>query len=312
MSTEFIIKNLCLEHFDGVGLASVGRPLTLSIYEQWLSEGFHGEMSYLKRHLSKKANPQELLPNARSWIALTLHYDTDEPLSVDLASEMRSKKMGWVARYARGGDYHEIISRKHKKIISKLSEKFPGEKFLGCVDAQAVLERDLGSAAGLGWVGKNTCLIDRGRGSFFFISEILTTLELLADKPVADHCGTCSRCIDACPTGAIEEPRQLNATKCISYWTIESKVSAPPSLASRFGQNIFGCDICQDVCPWNQKARKTLPRPPSSSSGLVDLVAFSKLSDDEIKKMTENSALSRAKPQHLRENALVALKNCSE
>jgi epoxyqueuosine reductase len=310
MSTEFEVKGLCLKHFDGVGFASAVRPQSLDVYEKWLGEGLHGEMGYLKAYLDRKRDPQILLPGCKSWIVLTHHYDTAEPLSIDVADDLRQNKLGWIARYARGGDYHQLISQKHSEIINELNLMFPKNKFLGCVDTQAVLERDVAAQAGLGWIGKNTCLIDQHRGSFFFISEILTTLELVPDKPVFDHCGTCTRCIDACPTGAIEEPRKLNATKCISYWTIESKVAAPPSLASKFGQNIFGCDICQDVCPWNKKARRDSNLPAALGSGIVDLREFLAMNDGEITERISGTAMSRAKPLHLRENIQVALKNC--
>ncbi len=309
MSTEFEVKSLCLNHFDRVGFASAVRPSTLGAYEKWLGDGLHGEMNYLSRHLEKKSDPQKVLPGAKTWIALTHHYDTLEPLSIEVVDDLRQNKLGWIARYARGGDYHQLISQKHLLLINAFNLMFPKEQFVGSVDTQAVLERDVAFQAGLGWIGKNTCLIDQKKGSFFFISEILTTLELIPDKPVFDHCGTCTRCIDACPTDALEEPRKLNATKCISYWTIESKTRAPAELASRFGQNIFGCDICQDVCPWNQKARRSLDLPSQATSGVVDLQEFLALSDLEIKGRISGTAMSRAKPQRLRENIEVALRN---
>jgi epoxyqueuosine reductase len=308
MSTEFV-KSWALKYFDNVGIAGADNPLSIDKYENWLVKGFHGEMSYLNRHLAMKAKPQELLANSKSWIVVTQNYDTKEPLYSEIAPRLKLEKKGWIARYVRGGDYHQVISEKLNKLVEKLKEEFPGDEFLACVDTKAVLERDTAYRAGLGWIGKNTCLLDQQRGSFFFIAEILTTLELTPDMPVMDHCGTCTRCIDACPTGAIEEPKILNATKCISYWTIESKTSAPESLSRKFGQNIFGCDICQDVCPWNQKARRTLKLPEARSSGEVDLKKFLKLDHEQIKEFSSHTAMGRAKPDHLLGNVKVALKN---
>lgn len=171
------------------------------------------------------------------------------------------------------------------------------------------MERDVASRAGLGWIGKNTCLLNQEVGSFVFISEILTTLSLEYDRPVADHCGTCTRCIDACPTGALIAPRELDARKCISYWTIEAKTPAPVALSEKFGAHVFGCDICQDVCPWNQKSRRLNALPVPSEFGTIDLEMFLKFSDEDIKMQNKNKALNRAKPEKLRQNILVAKKN---
>ena len=231
---------------------------------------------------------------------------------------MKKNRLGWIARYARGTDYHTELAARHERVISDLKSSFSSEKFLGCVDAQAVLERDGADRAGLGWIGKNTCLINQELGSFVFLSEILTTLELTPDKPVADHCGTCNRCLDACPTGALVAPGELDATRCISYWTIESKSPPPAELRSKFGGQFFGCDICQDVCPWNSKARRDwksnhlefssdpLKRPLDS---LVDLGETMEKDDYDIKLMLQGKALTRTKPQHFKENVKVALEN---
>ena len=248
---------------------------------------------------------------------LVTYYDTQEPLSIELADELKKNQKGWVTRYARGEDYHSALSKKHEALIGELQKEFKNDQFLGCVDAQAVLERDAAARAGLGWVGKNTCLINQKLGSFIFLSEILTTVDLLPDKPVADHCGTCSRCLEACPTGALLAPRELDANLCISFWTIESKNPPPADLAGKFGAQFFGCDICQDVCPWNQKSRRqnSLPAhagPGSSSSGIIDVRELLAQKDEDLKKRFENSALNRAKPQKLKENASRVLKNNTE
>lgn len=309
MSTESKIKSLALKYFDQVGFAAAQTPPTLEIYENWLKGGLHGDMGYLWRHLEKKRNPDLLLAGAKTWIALTLNYDTQEPLSIEQRDLFSRDKKGWIARYARGRDYHDEIAKRHERLITELQSFLGSHSFLSCVDAQAVLERDVAARAGLGWIGKNTCLIDRDRGSFLFLSEILTTLDLIPDRPVMDHCGTCTRCLDACPTGALEDPRRLNATKCISYWTIEAKQAAPPELASRFGWNFFGCDICQDVCPWNTRARKHRPLPVPGESGIVDLCEILNRSDQELKDHMKDRALSRAKPGHLKRNAALVMTN---
>jgi epoxyqueuosine reductase len=327
------IQELGLRFFDQVGFADACIPPTIDLYRNWLDEGLHGEMSYLVRHLDKKTDPKLLLNNAKSWIVLTLNYDTKEPLSIELQDECRRDKKGWIARYARGRDYHDEIRDRHDELIKLLKKEFPGEEFLGCVDTKAVLERDTAARAGVGWIGKNTCLISKDKGSFMFLSEILTTLEILPDKAVMDHCGTCTRCIDACPTQALVEPHKLDATKCISYWTIESKTPAPESLSQKFGANIFGCDICQDVCPWNQHSRKRYRVPisvtlhekpallnnyeksakmnlvPVGESGLVELQSLLLKGENEIKLMLQAKAINRTKPKKFIVNAEVALSN---
>lgn len=303
------IHEICQRHFDKVAIAKAQRPQTMNHYIDWLSKGFNGSMKYLEYHTKRKQDPSQLLEGAKSFVVLLLHYDTQEPLSVDLKDKMKAQQLGWISRYARGRDYHQVIEEKHKAIIEILQDRFPDEKFLSCVDTKAVLERDFAAQSGLGWIGKNSCLINNELGSFVFISEILTTLELPVGKPVADHCGTCQKCLEACPTGALISERNLDATKCISYWTIESKTPAPKSLSKNFGFNFFGCDICQDVCPWNHKSRKHLMLREPVQTGLTDLSFFALSDDENIEDKVKQTAMERAKPAHLRENAKVALRN---
>src|ERR1017187_10496171 len=187
---------MALKYFDSVGFSPANPPTHIESYNQWLNKGFHGEMKYLRAHAERKRSPQALLKGARSWIVCTSHYDSTEPLSQDLRPEMQHNNWGWVSRYARGPDYHEVISKKQYLLIQELKEMLPAQEFLNCVDTKAVLERDVAASAGLGWIGKNTCLIDQKRGSFFFISEILTTFEIEPDRPIVDHCGTCTRCLE--------------------------------------------------------------------------------------------------------------------
>lgn len=295
-SSEEELKSLCLNYFDSVGFACATEPETISQYEKWLGANFHGSMKYLERHLPRKKDPTLHFPEAKSWISLTTHYDTTEPLSIELQQHMKENNQGWVARYARGTDYHQEISEKHNDLIKDLQKKWPHEKFMGAVDTYAILERDIARQAGLGWIGKNTCLISPQKGSFFFISEILTSMELTPSKPIADHCGTCTRCIDACPTDALVEERVLDATKCISYWTIESKNEIPKTIAKNLNQNIFGCDICQDVCPWNQKSRRQLDLPQPSQRGTLELSKISNL-------QTKGTSMSRTSLSRMTEIA---------
>ncbi len=307
---EAKIKDLALKYFDQVGFAKATRPLTMDYYDSWIKNGYHGNMEYLRRHQNRKSNPQSLLPGARTWITLALDYDTGEPLSLNIKEEMLREKKGWISRYARNGDYHKEIAKRHEMLVGELSLMFPGEKFLGCVDTKPVLERDVAQQSGLGWIGKNTCLINKDLGSFLFLSEILTTLLMVADNPVADHCGTCTKCLDSCPTGAFISPRHLDATKCISYWTIENETPPPLELAKKFGTNVFGCDICQDVCPWNSKSRRTRQlKTPGESSGILDLEKFSKMSDEDIQEFLDGTAMDRATPQHFRQNIEITLEN---
>src|ERR1035438_2770077 len=174
----------------------------------------------------------------------------------------------------------------------------PSSDLLGCVDTQAVLEREVGALSGLGWIGKNTCLIDQKRGSFFFISEILTTFEIEPDRPIVDHCGTCTRCLEACPTQALLSPYELDATKCISYWTIEHDGEPPTELSKKFSNNIFGCDICQDVCPWNHLARKNSTLPGPISRGIQNINEFLNKTSAQLEKEIKGTALERAGPEH--------------
>ncbi len=309
--SEDFIKSAVKQEFDLVGISKVGTPQTIGHYETWLNERRHGDMKYLERHLEKKRNPLLLLNNAKSWISMASFYDTSEPLSTDISPQLMKEEKGWVSRYARGGDYHLWIEKKHEKLISKIKKRFPAEEFLSCVDSKAVLERDVASAAGLGWIGKNTCLINTNLGSFIFLSEILTTLALQPDKAATDHCGTCSKCIESCPTGAIVGAQKVDATLCISYWTIESKKSPPRPLSEKFGVQVFGCDICQDVCPWNKKSRRTLELPPPNTEAIstFDLRSFVRNEVSSVKTLIQNTALERAGPAKLLTNAEVSLSN---
>ncbi|MCC6276471.1 MAG: tRNA epoxyqueuosine(34) reductase QueG [Oligoflexia bacterium] len=307
MSIETEVKEACLKHFDLVGISPAQRPKTFEKYEEWLSLGRHGGLKYLERHREKKGDPQQLLQDAQSWISLFFRYDTNEPLSRDIVHH----GTGWIARYARGTDYHELLRKKLDAIVSELQLLLPDAKFRTSVDIEPVMERDVAQQSGLGWIGKNTCLINQDLGSFGFLAEILTDAKLTSDKPAVDHCGTCTKCLDACPTGALIAPHSLDARLCISTWTIELNKEMPEVVARNLGNNLFGCDICQDVCPWNQKARKRQPPGVSQESGIVSLQDIIDDEPDKLKNRFAQSSLSRAKPEQLKRTAQILLSSSS-
>jgi epoxyqueuosine reductase len=232
--------------FDTVGFCSAEPPKGIDFYDQWLKEGKHGTMSYLARNRQLRADPQRLLEAAKSVIAVTLNYNQPNPAQ---------KGMPRIARYALGRDYHKVLRQKLKRLTEEIAKEEPDAGFRICVDSAPVLEREFANRAGLGWFGKNTMLIDSKRGSWFFIGIVLTTLELEPDKPTKGGCGTCTKCIDACPTSAIvhDDGRwQVDARKCISYLTIEHKGEIDTDLHGW----TFGCDVCQEVCPFNEPNEK--------------------------------------------------------
>ena len=263
--------------FDSCRIAACGSPPHADEFRNWLDEGGHGEMSYMERGEEKRCDPQKVLPGARSIVVLALNYFQGSRKTGDTPAAT-----GRIARYAWGDDYHDLIDSKLDKIDEFLRE-FGGQQ--KCyVDTGPVLERDHAAQAGIGWHGKSTMLIDEQLGTWFFLAEILTTLELPPDEPVPDRCGTCERCIKACPTGAITAPHRLDARRCISYLTIELKSSIPLELRPLIGDRIFGCDDCLDACPWNrfaQVSRETAfcARPSTVGMPLRDYLS---LSDDRV------------------------------
>ena len=274
-------------------------------FDRWLERGYAGDMHYLPKWAHKRRDSRLPYEGVRSAIVVALSYGGAEPA-------------GPVARYARGDDYHDVLDAKlrelHAWISAELGREVRGRAY---VDTGPLLERDLARRAGLGWFGKNTNLINPKLGSFFFLGALLLDLELAPDEPFeSDHCGTCTRCIDACPTHAIVEERVLDATKCISYLTIEAKGEIPAEYHEAIGELIYGCDICQDVCPWNVRFSEELKEPafaPREAIAGKDARTLARellgMSQEEFSRAFKNSPMKRAKLRGLKRNAAVVLGN---
>lgn len=292
--------------FDHFGWAALEKPLSMDIYRSWLEAGFHAGMEYLRDHADMKENPQALAPRARSALVIARSYAEHPYPKTGFPSSLRT------ALYAHGEDYHLHFKRELESVAEWLRREHPAEEFLCFTDSAPILERDLAYRAGLGWFGKNTCLIHPKQGSLFFIGQILTSMAApAAAEPVPDHCGTCDRCIRACPTAALEG-RRLDANKCISFWTIEAKGAAPESLRVKMQDWFFGCDICQTVCPWNEKVfgkERFAPAPATIEDMAEDLRWILRASHNEISRRLRQSPLSRARPLGLKRNALMVIAN---
>lgn len=298
---ESTIKSLGVDHF---GLTPLDPPLSYPQYQEWLDHGYHGDMKYLETHAPAKKTPRAFFPEITTAIVIAESYFPHPQPRPGLQLK--------TALYAQGADYHGWFKEKLLEIATELNALYPLEKFICFTDSGPILERDLAARAGLGWVGKNTCLIDRKKGSLFFLGQILTSLKLSAKIDLSpDHCGTCTRCLDACPTGALENPRVLNANKCISYLTIETQSIPSPRLREQIGEWFFGCDICQTVCPWNQKILKKELTPSASREELARDIKFILSSPNrQLARIFKESPLSRARPFGLKRNALIVAANC--
>ena len=299
--------------FDDCRFTRALPPATAPRLADWLAAGRHGEMEYLARNAGKRVDPQLVLPGANTIITLASAYAGDGTRAqVSPHPTPSAESRGVVARYARFADYHSVIGRQLKSLTERVNELGgPGTRSLWYVDTGPVLERDLAQRAGLGFVGKHTTLISRRLGNWIFLSQILTTLELPPDAPETNHCGSCARCLAACPTGAITAPFQLDARRCISYLTIELKGSIPVELRPAVGNRIYGCDDCLAVCPWNRFAREgklmaAHARPDLSAPGLIELLA---LDEPGFRRMFHGTPIWRTKRRGLLRNVCVALGN---
>jgi epoxyqueuosine reductase len=290
--------------FDLCGIAAAGRPPRLERLASWLDRGFAGDMEYLDRSRDERLDPERVLPTVRSIVSLGVVYNTDRPYSTALEAGRAA-----VSRYAWGEDYHDVLRDRLRPFVSWLAEAAgPGFEAFSCVDNGPVQERVWAEQAGLGWIGKNTCLINPSAGSWLFLAEVLTNAELEPDAPGVDQCGTCTRCLDACPTGAIVEPYVVDATRCLSYLTIESREPVDAPLRSEITQQIYGCDICQDVCPWNRRAATSDDPAWQAKDGLAypPLLDLCRLSDDGWRTHIRDSAMRRAGLKRIRRSLAYA------
>lgn len=294
--------------FDLVGVAAPDPPPELAHFARWLSLGRAGEMAYLTGQADRRSDLRVAFPWARSVLAVGLQYDTPHPYSTESAGQ------GWIARYAWGDDYHDVLKALLETLVARLASEAGPFQSRAYVDTGPIVERAYAAAAGLGAWGKNTCLLHPDHGSWFFLGEAVTDLPLVPDGPRPDMCGSCTACLDACPTGALPAPFELDATRCISYLTIEVKGDIPEDRRAGVGRHVFGCDICQDVCPWNRKRRHHGRAAFEPREGLVapELERLAELSDEGLREVFRRSPVKRAKRRGLLRNVAVALGNSGD
>jgi epoxyqueuosine reductase len=344
-----LAKRAALEAgFDLVGVAPVCDFPELESFPNWIAEDRAGDMRYLESRDEagelKRASLSRVAPWARSVIVCARNYNAEprSPSPVSRSSlrsshllrtakarldergasetrnakpETRNGSSGWISRYAWSErDYHDVLMEALRRVEERIQEAAPEAQTRCYVDTGPLIERVYARYAGLGWVGKNTCIINQKLGSWLFLGVILTSLELSPGLPAPDRCGTCTRCLDACPTGAFPAPHQLDASRCVAYLTIEKRGPVPLDLRAGIGQNVFGCDICQDVCPWNRKSPITTAPEFQARAGLVnpDLVWLATISEEDFRKRFRGSPIKRAKRTGLRRNAVIAMGNSGD
>jgi len=301
--------------FDLCGIASAADHRELNYFPVWIASGHAGEMKYMESRDDqgqlKRASLARVAPWARSVIVCAINYNTAQPYSTHVKDPVR----GWISRYAWSQeDYHEAVLRRLKQVERAIWDGHscpPDLQTRSYVDTGPIVERVYAKYAGIGWIGKNTCIINQQKGSWLFLGVILTSLELQPDLPAPDRCGTCTRCIDACPTDALIRPYQLDSNKCISYLTIEKRGTIPEDLRSQMGRHVFGCDICQDVCPWNRKAPVSSATEFGARPGLVNpaLDWLAEISAEDFRENFRGSPIRRTKRSGLRRNAVIAMGN---
>jgi epoxyqueuosine reductase len=303
--------------FDLAGVAPVSDAPELEYFPRWIADGHAGEMKYLEARDEqgrlKRASLAHAAPWARSIVVCALNYNTAEPHSTESPDPTR----GWISRYAWGQqDYHDSVMPRLRQVETAVRNAAGSDDLITrCyVDTGPIVERVVAKYAGIGWIGKNTCLINQKLGSWFFLGVILTSLELEPGLPAPDRCGSCTRCIDACPTDALIGPYQLDSNKCIAYLTIEKRGAIPEEIRDGMGRHIFGCDICQDVCPWNRKAPATDAEEFQPRRGLVNpaLDWLAEMSAEEFRRTFHGSPLRRAKRTGVRRNAVIAMGNSED
>ena len=298
--------------FQQVGFSDIDLRQAEKRLAEWLRKNFHGEMSYMSRHGSKRSRPELLVPGTLSVISARMDYLTDDQENAKALLDHPGK--AYVSRYAVGRDYHKVLRRRLRTLAGRIEAKIGPLGYRVFVDSAPVLEKPLAEKAGLGWIGKHTNLINKDAGSWFFLGELYTDIDLPADQPKSDHCGTCRACIDVCPTGAIVGPYELDARRCISYLTIELKGEIPIEFRKLIGNRIYGCDDCQLFCPWNKFAVRTdetdyAPRHDLDTAELLELFAWS---EEEWLEKTEGSAIRRISYAQWLRNIAVALGNADK
>ena len=315
--SEFVKRAAREAGFELAGIAPVREFPELERFPEWIEAGHAGEMKYLEtrdeENRLKRASLKNAAPWARSVVVCAINYNTAQPYSTTVSDPER----GWISRYAWSReDYHEVLLKKLRAIEKRLVEfaDRPELRTWCYVDTGPIVERVYAKYAGVGWIGKNTCIINQKQGSWLFLGVILTSLELTPDLPAPDRCGSCTRCIEACPTDALLEPYKLDANKCISYLTIEKRGEIPEPMRGGMGRHVYGCDICQDVCPWNRKAPVTSVEEFQPREGLVNpaLEWLAEMSVEEFREKFRRSPIRRTKRTGLRRNAVVAIGNSGD
>jgi epoxyqueuosine reductase len=309
MLTTAAIKAKALElGFDACGVAPAADLPELPFFREWLDRGFAGDMSYLARSAARRADVRHVLPSARTVIVAAANYNTDRPCS----TESRDPGRAHIARYAWGDDYHDVLLQRMESLLAWMratsDEPFEARPY---VDTGPIQERVYARHAGIGWIGKNSCVISPTLGSWTLLAEIVCSLPLDVDEPAFDQCGTCTLCLDACPTQALVAPGVLDATRCVSYLTIELRGAIPEPLQRAIGTHVYGCDVCQEVCPWNAVAPVSTdsawqPRPVWDGAAVADLSA---MTDEELGNALHGSAMRRARVSGMRRNLQVAAGN---
>jgi epoxyqueuosine reductase len=295
-------------NFQAVGISHCDLSEAEEHLKEWLAKGFHADMDYMHKHGLKRTRPALLVPGTISVISVRMAY---YPPTEEIRQRLNDANQAIIANYALGKDYHYILKDKLKQLAEKIQQTIGPFGYRAFTDSAPVMERAIAQEAGLGWIGKNTCLISKHEGSYFLLGEVYTDLPLPSDEKATAHCGSCSACIDACPTKAIVAPYQLDARKCISYWTIEHKGSIPEWIREAMGNKIFGCDDCQVVCPWNKyaampKEHTFFPQNNLDKVSLLDCFAWDKAT---FKKITQGSPISRPGYAGFMRNVAIALGN---
>ena len=291
--------------FELAGVARAEPAEDVPRYRQWVAAGHAGEMGYLTdRRAALREDPRDLLPSAQSVVCVGKLYQTPWPHTTRFHGEDR----GWISRYAWGEDYHDVMRRGLQQLTARIAERTGPFESKICVDTAPLLERSYARLAGLGWIGKNTCLINQQSGSWFFLGELLAPIEIAPDSPPPDRCGTCRRCIDACPTAAIV-PGGIDSRLCISYFTIEQRGPIPEEMRAGIGPHVFGCDICQDVCPWNRRAPMTSDPAFAPRHFAPPLAEMAALSESEFHAMFRGTPVTRARYSGFLRNVAIAMGN---